>query len=72
MYNHSMNKLLKVVLVIVAVSGSVLAYKASQLAPNVELNSAAPAATFTALDDTSIPLADLRGNFVLLDFWSST
>ena len=57
---------------LIVVIGLFLAWMAGQLAPDVRLGAPAPDVTLASLDGTPLPLASLRGQVVLLDFWSST
>ena len=67
-----MNKFIKILCVLLVIGGGLIVYQALQLEPDIALDSVAPAATFSALDDAPLPLDSMRCTFVLLDFWSST
>jgi cytochrome oxidase Cu insertion factor (SCO1/SenC/PrrC family) len=58
--------------ILVIVGAALVTWQAFQLAPDVELGAASPDVVLTSLDDEPLAVADLRGRFVLLDFWSST
>jgi len=66
-------RILKITLGLLVIVVALATYKADTIMkPDAELGSIAPAVAFTALDDSAVPLASLRGKVVLLDFWSST
>jgi len=58
--------------VLVIVGAAAVTWQAFQLDPDVELGAPSPDVVLTTLDDQPLAIADLRGRFVLLDFWSST
>ncbi len=60
------------VVVLLVVAGGGLLWMASMLDPDIELGSTSPEVSVATLDGEPLPLASLRGNVVLLDFWGST
>jgi len=71
-----MKTLLKIVggllLLAVILGGAGFAWMASRLDPGLEPGSPAPDVVLATLDETPLPLSELRGKVVLLDFWGST
>lgn len=59
-------------LVLLVLATGAFVWQASRLQPDLELGTAAPDVSFATLDGGELPLASLRGQLVLLDFWGST
>lgn len=67
-----MKTFLIILLVLVVLAGGGLLWMSAHLSPDVALGTSSPDLALTTLDGGSLPLADLRGKIVLLDFWGST
>jgi cytochrome oxidase Cu insertion factor (SCO1/SenC/PrrC family) len=74
-YNGAM-KILKLlgiaVLGLAILCAAGLVWMAPRYSPDLATGSAAPEVALSTLDGEPLPLSDLHGKVVLLDFWSTT
>ncbi len=66
-----MNKSVKRLIIFIAILGLVYAGKSLFMAPKFGDGEVAPGFNTTLVDGQAFSLSDLRGNYVLLDFWGT-